>query len=98
MPDTRERILEVSLELFSLRGTEAVSIRDICAQVGIKESSVYYHFKNKQAIVDEIYARFEARFNALMAELMGALDGGAKPEPSGFLNVCAKYFDEYLCD
>lgn len=84
MPDTRERILEVSLELFSLRGTEAVSIRDICAQVGIKESSVYYHFKNKQAIVDEIYARFEARVNALMAELMGALDGGAKPEPSGF--------------
>ena len=34
MPDTRERILEVSLELFSLRGTEAVSIRDIRAQVG----------------------------------------------------------------
>ena len=33
-----------------------------------------------------------------VAELMGALDGGAKPEPSGFLNVCAKYFDEYLCD
>lgn len=98
MPDTRERILEVSLELFSLRGTEAVSIRDICAQVGIKESSVYYHFKNKQAIVDEIYARFEARVNALMDELMGALDGGVKPEPSGFLNVCAKYFDEYLCD
>lgn len=71
MSDTRERILEVSLELFSLRGTEAVSIRDICAQVGIKESSVYYHFKNKQAIVDEIYARFEARVNALMDELMG---------------------------
>ena len=39
-----------------------------------------------------------ARVNALMAELMGAPDGGAKPEPSGFLNVCAKYFDEYLCD
>ena len=52
MNTTKERILDVSLELFSQRGYSAVSIRDICKGVGIKESSVYYHFENKQNIFD----------------------------------------------
>ena len=50
---TREKILEVSLDMFAKQGYTAVSIRDICKKVGIKESSVYYHFKNKQSIFDE---------------------------------------------
>ena len=48
MNDTKQRILDVSLELFSQNGFSAVSIRDICRQVQIKESSVYYYFKSKQ--------------------------------------------------
>lgn len=98
MSDTREKIISCSLELFAVEGTKSVSIRDICAQVGIKESSVYYHFKNKQAIIDELYARFERRAMELMAELDSALASGAKAERGFFLNVCAKYFDSYLCD
>ena len=46
--NTKEKILDVSLSMFSTSGYEAVSIRDICRTVGIKESSIYYHFKNKQ--------------------------------------------------
>ena len=58
MNTTKERILDVSLELFSQRGYSAVSIRDICKGVGIKESSVYYHFENKQNIFDVLLDRF----------------------------------------
>ena len=58
MNSTKERILDVSLELFSQRGYSAVSIRDICKCVGIKESSVYYHFENKQNIFDVLLDRF----------------------------------------
>lgn len=50
---TREKILEVSLDMFAKQGYTAVSIRDICKKVGIKESSVYYHFKNKQWLLDK---------------------------------------------
>ena len=39
MNDTKQRILDVSLELFSQNGFSAVSIRDICRQVQIKESA-----------------------------------------------------------
>ena len=51
MNDTKQRILDVSLELFSQNGFSAVSIRDICRQVQIKESSVYFAYsRTKQAI------------------------------------------------
>lgn len=43
MNATKQKILKVSLELFSRYGYSAVSIRDICRQVQIKESTVYYH-------------------------------------------------------
>ena len=56
---TKERILDISLQLFSQYGFSAVSIRDICGQVHIKESSVYYHFTNKRAILEELGNRFE---------------------------------------
>ncbi len=65
MNSTREKILEVSLELFSQRGYSAVSIRDICKCVGIKESSVYYHFESKQNIFDELLNQFSEIANYL---------------------------------
>lgn len=52
--NTKEKIIEVALELFSINGYESVSVRDISKAVGIKESSLYNHFKNKQDIFDTI--------------------------------------------
>ena len=45
MNETKQKILDVALDLFSQNGFSAVSIRDICKVVDIKESSVYYHLK-----------------------------------------------------
>jgi antitoxin component of RelBE/YafQ-DinJ toxin-antitoxin module len=49
-----------------LPGFSAVSIRDICGKVEIKESSVYYHYKNKQAILDAILQLFTDRADQMM--------------------------------
>lgn len=51
---TRDRILDEALKLFSVNGFEGVSVREIARAVGIKESSLYNHFKNKQAIFNAI--------------------------------------------
>ena len=51
---TREKILNVSIELFSQYGYEGVSIRQIAGEVGIRESSIYNHYSNKQAILNAI--------------------------------------------
>ncbi len=63
---TKEKILDVALHMFSGRGYEAVSIRDICGEVGIKESTLYYHFKNKKDILDSLVAKFNAHIEGLL--------------------------------
>lgn len=51
---TKEKIIETALDLFSQRGYDGVSVRDIARAVGIRESSIYNHFESKQAIFDGI--------------------------------------------
>lgn len=96
MNSTREKILDVSLELFSQRGFSAVSIRDICKCVGIKESSVYYHFENKQNIFDVLLDRFSEIAKGMMAQLENGLAGGQDGFEDGFNNVSDCFFEQYL--
>ena len=51
---TRDTIVETALELFSRRGYDGTSVRDIARAVGIRESSLYNHFPSKRAIFDAI--------------------------------------------
>jgi AcrR family transcriptional regulator len=49
--ETRAEILRVALEFFTEKGFEGTSTRDISTALGITKSSLYYHFRNKDAIV-----------------------------------------------
>lgn len=99
MGDTKQKILDVSLDLFSQKGFSAVSIRDICAQVMIKESSVYYHFKNKQAIFDELLHRFEQVATDMMIQLEQALtEQPSFMEKPFYQTVCDTFFESYFMD
>jgi AcrR family transcriptional regulator len=48
---TRAEILKVALDLFTEKGFEGTSIRDIADALGMTKSSLYYHFVNKDDIV-----------------------------------------------
>ena len=37
---TKEKIFDVSIDLFSQKGFDAVSVREIAREVGIRESSI----------------------------------------------------------
>ncbi len=52
--NNKERIFDVSIDLFSEHGYDGVSIRQIAKEVGIKESSIYNHYKSKESIMDAI--------------------------------------------
>ena len=52
--NTKQAILEVSLNLFSVYGFEATSLSQIANAVGIRKASLYSHFENKQAIMDAL--------------------------------------------
>ena len=50
----KEKIFDRSIDLFSQFGYDRVSMRQIAKEVGIKESSIYNHYKSKESILDEI--------------------------------------------
>lgn len=52
--NTKQEILEVALNLFSVQGFEATSVSQIADAVGIRKASLYSHFQNKQAILDAL--------------------------------------------
>lgn len=95
---TKEEIIGVSLTLFSQRGFTAVSVRDICREVRIRESSVYYHFKNKHAILDELQSRFEAAAMSWMKQLEDAMAGSLHFSKLFGENVAKIFFEDYLMD
>ncbi|HEX6872542.1 MAG TPA: helix-turn-helix domain-containing protein [Micromonosporaceae bacterium] len=55
-PDTRTRIQRVALELFTERGYEATSLREIAERLGVTKAALYYHFKSKDEIIDSVVA------------------------------------------
>ena len=67
--NTKEKILLSALKLFSTKGYDGTSVRDLTREVGIRESSIYKHFKNKQAIFDSILTYMDSYYNEKMKTL-----------------------------
>lgn len=63
---TRERILETALMLFNRFGEPHITTADIAAEMGISPGNLYYHFRNKNQIIGELFATFEGRLDALL--------------------------------
>jgi len=66
--DTKERILEMALELFSQNGYAGTNVRELTAALGLVKSSMYKHFESKAAIwnalLDQMIAYYGQRFGS----------------------------------
>jgi AcrR family transcriptional regulator len=65
--DTRTRIQDVALELFTEQGYEATSLREIAERLGVTKAALYYHFKTKEDIVTSLFDSRVAAMDELIA-------------------------------
>lgn len=68
-PSTRERILDIALELFAEHGYDKTSLRDIAERLGTTKAALYYHFARKEDILLELHLRLHALSHDAIAEL-----------------------------
>ena len=64
---TRERILAISLELFNGRGEAHVTTGMIAGELGMSPGNLYYHFHNKEEIVEAIFSGFEREIEEILS-------------------------------
>lgn len=103
--NTKERILDEALTLFSEKGYANVFVGDIADRVGIKAPSLYKHYKNKRAIFDAIIEEMNRRFEAQAKALQingsdAAADSGIyeKMPEDTLLNLGRELFLYFLHD
>lgn len=68
--NTRDRILDIALELFSDNGYEATSLRQIAERVGITKASLYYHFPSKKEMLRTLIERISGGAEGFYQQFM----------------------------
>ncbi|MFZ8786344.1 TetR/AcrR family transcriptional regulator [Thermocrinis sp.] len=69
--NTKEKILESALKLFSEKGIRETTIKDIAKEVGITEGAIYRHFVSKDQIVSTLFSTYAER---LYKELISVVE------------------------
>jgi AcrR family transcriptional regulator len=68
---TRERILDVALDLFTQKGFDGTSLREISERLGVTKAALYYHFASK----DDILMALHMRLHELGKDALGRMEG-----------------------
>ncbi|HWL43208.1 MAG TPA: TetR/AcrR family transcriptional regulator [Ilumatobacter sp.] len=72
---TRERTLDVALDLFGTRGFDAVSLDEIARQVGVRKQTVLYWFPSKDELLDAV-------LDEVAGELVVVIDAAVRSAPA----------------
>jgi len=92
---TRERILDVALELFIEQGYDKTSLREIAERLGVTKAALYYHFERKEDILLELHLRL----HALGRDVLDRLDQLDEQESfTAWPELLDRFIDEVLAN
>ncbi|CFQ32055.1 MULTISPECIES: multidrug efflux transporter transcriptional repressor AcrR [Yersinia] len=66
--ETRQQILDAAVREFSAHGVSGTSLTDIAAAAGVTRGAIYWHFKNKVDLFNEIWELSESKIDQLESE------------------------------
>ena len=83
--ETRGKIIEAAIRLFSNRGFNSASVDDICAEAGVSKGAFYHHFESKQAL---FLALLDGWLRTIDNAIAAAKD---QPAPATFLAMTGAF-------
>jgi len=89
--NTRERILDIALDLFTTQGYEKTSLREIAERLGYSKAAIYYHFASKEDILMALHFRM----HEFGTEALSSIDQSAM-SPATWAALMDQLIDQVL--
>ena len=70
-PETRAAIQQVATDLFTTKGYEVTTMREIADLLGIKKASLYYHFAGKEELLRSLFEQRQNEAQDLLEWIAG---------------------------
>jgi len=93
---TRERILDVSLDLFTENGYDKTSLREVADALGFTKAALYYHFEKKEDILLALHLRMHELGSAALSRLSELSSNGA--DLGAWIAVLDEFIDQVLAN
>src|SRR3954454_15556964 len=81
LKNTRSRILDVAEELFSERGFDKISIRNITEKARVNLAAINYHFGSKEDLIAAIFEREVVPVNNARLAALDAAEASGRKDP-----------------
>lgn len=93
---TRDKVIEVALELFAAHGYAGASMRQLATAVGVRASSLYNHFESKEALLSALIDTYGPARGA--SRLASRQYRSLEDDPEAFCRLYAADWLDQWCD
>jgi AcrR family transcriptional regulator len=89
--DTRAEIRAVALELFSQRGFEQTSLREIAERLDITKAALYYHFPSKDNLISDLFSPLVVDLEGFRVDVAAPGREGMRATLDSYLELCHRH-------
>ena len=99
----RESLIDAAVEVATIDGPDAVSLRDVARRVGVSHNAAYRHFADRDELIRVVAARAMTRFGELMARRIEQAAGATPADDAvelayARLEACGRAYVEFAAE